>query len=293
MIKILVTGSNGQLGQELQVLAASPAYANYNFTFANRQLLPLHDSYQMQFFFDANDFDFCINAAAYTAVDKAESESDLAYLINEKAVDFLANICHKKNIKLVHISSDYVYHNTDNMPILESAKINAQGVYAASKAAGEKKALQFGNAIVLRTSWVYSSFGNNFVKTMLRLGKERQHLNVVYDQIGTPTYAADLAKVILDIIEKWQNKSVDNKAFDKEIYNFSNEGVLSWYDFAQTIFELENIACEVAPIRSNQYPTPAARPSFSVMDKNKIKSTFDIQIPYWKESLKKCLSLLK
>lgn len=293
MIKILVTGANGQVGQELQVLAQNPAYKAYDFTFANREILPLDNLEKIASFFKDNKFNFCINAAAYTAVDKAESDSDLAYLINSTAVGILAKACHEHGVKLVHISSDYVYHNNENMPMLESAPIEAKGVYAKSKAAGEKEALQYKNVIVIRTSWVYSSFGNNFVKTMLRLGKERPNLNVVFDQIGTPTYAADLAKAMLEIIHQWHNNLAAANAFEQQIYNYSNEGVLSWYDFALSIFELENIPCKVQAIRSAQYPVPAPRPSFSVMDKNKIKTTFALEIPYWKTSLKTCLDLLK
>lgn len=286
---ILVTGANGQVGRELHFLASQ--FPDFQFLFADREVLDISDILSMESLFEENKFSYCINCAAYTAVDKAEEEQDLARKINTEAVENLAKTCKKFGTQFIHISTDYVYHSeTINRPYREDDMTNPQGVYAATKLEGDLIATQLlDNAIVLRTSWVYSSFGNNFVKTMIRLGEKLDNLRVIYDQIGTPTYARDLAYAILKIIEKIETKTVQNYG---GIYHFSNEGVTSWYDFALAIFEEKEIEITVAPIETKDYPTPAKRPHFSVMNKEKIRSTFDLNIPHWKESLIDCLNLL-
>jgi len=286
MNKILVTGSNGQVGSELQSLGA--LYPEYNFTFVNRETFELSNLCKLEDYFDDKTFDLIINCAAYTAVDKAESEADLADTINHRSVSLLAKIAKNQNIALIHISTDYVFDGKNHAPYRETDITNPKGVYGQTKCDGEKAILSVAakNTIIIRTSWVYSSFGANFVKTMLRLGKEREELGVIFDQVGTPTYAKDLAKCVLEIIPKLKNES-------PEIYHFSNEGVCSWYDFAKAIFELSKIECKVKPIQTKEYPTPATRPHYSLLNKEKIKNSYDIEIPYWKDSLKECLVVLK
>lgn len=286
MPTILITGANGQLGNEMKVVATS--YTNYNFLFVTRDELPIDDFAAVSAYFSSNDIDVCVNCAAYTAVDKAETEVDKAYLINADAVGNLAAACKEHAVKFIHISTDYVFDGTNTSPIKESQPTNPIGVYGASKLKGEQLALQNNpNAIIIRTSWVYSSFGNNFVKTMLRLMKERESINVVSDQFGSPTYAADLAEAIMKILASNVQLPASN------IYNYSNTGVINWYQFASAIKVLSGSACVVNPIPSSQYPTPAKRPLYSVMDTSKIQQTFNITIPQWEESLKKCLALLK
>lgn len=285
MSKILITGANGQLGQELHVLHAM--YPQYEFTFVDRESLDLSNLCKLEDYFDVNTFDLLINCAAYTAVDKAQSDEDLANTINHRAVSLLAKIAKKTNMAFVHISTDYVFNGQNYRPYIESDPTDPQGVYGRTKRDGENAILDVApkNSIIIRTSWVYSSFGNNFVKTMLRLGKEKDSLGVIFDQVGTPTYGRDLAKTILDILPQLKNES-------PEIYHYSNEGVTSWYDFAQTIFELTHTACEVKAITTEQYPTPAARPHYSLLNKHKIKADFTLSIPYWRNSLKECLERL-
>lgn len=283
-MNILVTGSNGQVGSELQALANS--YPNFSFIFVDKADLDIGDNAAVQAFFEAKNFDYCINCAAYTAVDKAESDSETAYLVNALGPKNLAIACQKHQTRLVQISTDYVYHNNQNTPFKETDATSPQSVYGRSKLEGEKLALSNNpETLIIRTSWVYSSFGNNFVKTMLRLGKEREQLSIIFDQIGSPTYARDLAKAILDIIQQKPSEFTG-------IYHYSNEGVCSWFDFAQAIFELEGIDCQIKPIETKDYPTPAKRPHFSLLNKNKIKATFALEIPYWRDSLKACLELL-
>jgi len=286
---ILVTGANGQLGNELREL--SVLYIDYTFTFIGRSELNFSNSEDMQAWFHDKLFDVIINCAAYTAVDKAESEQVLAREINTTAVGTLARIAKEKSISLIHISTDYVFDGKNFKPYSETDPTNPQGVYGQTKLDGEQAMLAINpaNSIIIRTSWVYSSFGNNFVKTMLRLGKEREELGVIYDQVGTPTFARDLAQAIMSIIQHPALKA--QKA--TEIYHFSNEGVCSWYDFAKAIFEFSYIACTVKPIETLDYPTPATRPHYSLLNKAKIKNTFDITIPYWKDSLQECLDVLK
>lgn len=285
MSRILVTGENGQLGCELKAISSS--YAQHEFTFVGRETLDLSNLCKLEDYFEGKAFDILINCAAYTAVDKAQGDEDLANTINHLAVSLLAKIAKKMDITFVHISTDYVFSGQNYRPYLETDPTDPQGVYGRTKRDGENAILNVApkNSIIIRTSWVYSSFGNNFVKTMLRLGKEKDSLGVIFDQVGTPTYARDLAKTILDILPQLNNES-------PEIYHYSNEGVASWYDFAQTIFELTNIPCEIKAITTAQYPTPAARPHYSLLNKNKIKEHFGISIPYWKNSLKECIELL-
>jgi dTDP-4-dehydrorhamnose reductase len=286
---ILVTGANGQLGNELREL--SVLYTDYTFIFIGRSELDLRNTEAIQAWFLDNSFDVIINCAAYTAVDKAESEQALAREINTTAVGTLARIAKDKNISLIHISTDYVFDGKNFKPYLETDSTHPQGVYGQTKLDGEQAMLAINpaNSIIIRTSWVYSSFGNNFVKTMLRLGKEREELGVICDQVGTPTSARDLAQAILSIIQH----PIFSGQQATEIYHFSNEGVCSWYDFAKVIFELSDIHCNVKPIETKDYPTPAKRPHYSLLNKTKIKKTFDITIPYWKDSLQECLDVLK
>jgi dTDP-4-dehydrorhamnose reductase len=285
MQSILITGSNGQLGSEIRVLSIN--FLQCHFFFTDVAELDITDKSKIIDFIIENKIDFIINCAAYTSVDKAESEVVLADKINHLAVKNLAEVAKECHCKLVHISTDYVFDGTSHLPYVETDLPNPQSVYGRTKLAGElaMQSINPNNSIIIRTSWVYSKYGNNFVKTMLKLGKERTELNVIDDQIGTPTYAADLAKVILEILPKIKNSNL-------EIYHYTNEGVCSWYDFAQSIFEMTNMDCNVQPITTAQYPTAAKRPQYSVMSKFKIKEVFGIEIPYWKESLEECLEIM-
>ncbi|MBL0355725.1 MAG: dTDP-4-dehydrorhamnose reductase [Chitinophagaceae bacterium] len=280
---ILVTGANGQLGKEMQVIAA--AYPAYRFLFVDRDELPIDDAEAVKKYFTGHYIDACVNCAAYTAVDKAEAETAKASAVNGDAVGNLATVCRESNALFIHISTDYVFDGTETKPYKEDHRVNPVNAYGASKLKGEELALQNNPAsIIIRTSWVYSSFGNNFVKTMLRLMKERDNINVVADQWGCPTYAADIAAAIMQII------AADKKTGG--IYNYSNSGIINWYQFAIVIKELSGSNCNVHPISSSQYPTPAKRPAYSVMDTSKIQRSFNVVIPGWEESLKKCLQLL-
>tara|TARA_R110001632_G_scaffold232467_1_gene373349 strand:+ start:3303 stop:4160 length:858 start_codon:yes stop_codon:yes gene_type:complete len=285
MSNILVTGSNGQLGSELKDLESK--YSDCNFYFTDVHELDITNHSKVESFIEENEIQIIINCAAYTAVDKAESEYELSEAINNLAVHNFAKIAKQRFIKLIHISTDYVFDGNSFCPYKEDDKPNPQSVYGVTKLDGEKSILKINpsNSIIIRTSWVYSSHGNNFVKTMVRLGNEKDELGVIFDQVGTPTYARDLAKVILDILPDVNNSEV-------EIYNFSNEGVCSWYDFAKAIFELKGISVLVKPIETIDYPTPAKRPFYSVLNKTKIKNKFNANIPYWKDSLKNCLDII-
>jgi len=281
---ILVTGSNGQVGSEIKELSSN---YSYNFFFTDRSDIDITNKDNIKDFCQTNNINVIINCAAYTAVDKAESDMENADLVNRKAVKKLAIVSSELNIKLIHISTDYVFDGRNFKPYCEEFQTNPQGVYGKTKLEGELelKNINPKNSLIIRTSWVYSYYGNNFVKTMLRLGREKESLGVIFDQIGTPTYALHLAKTILDIIPQIKNEKV-------EIVNFSNEGVLSWYDFAKEIMKMAKLPCKINPIESFQYPTPAVRPHFSVLNKAKIKAMFNIEIPYWKDGLDDCLKRL-
>ncbi|WP_235296916.1 dTDP-4-dehydrorhamnose reductase [Portibacter marinus] len=273
--KVLVTGANGQLGSELRKLGLD------GYTFADKKELDLCSIKSMEQYFKDQSFNVIVNCAAYTAVDLAEKEKDKCFNVNVKAVRNLALLAKKQNCKLIHLSSDYVYHPDHNVPLHESDPCHPKGVYALSKRAGEKAIFDvFENAIVLRVSWLYSTFGNNFVKTMLRLGAERTKLNIVDDQIGSPTNAADLAKVITEIIKQDKGQG---------IYNYSNLGFISWADFAEAIFQLSGMHIQINRIPSTAYPTPAPRPNNSRLIKSKIADEFNLELNHWHKSLQKCL----
>ncbi len=281
---ILVTGANGQLGREFQQLKNN--FPEYKFLFVVKEELSIADEHAVNSFFTNNSIDVCINCAAYTCVDKAETEKELATAVNSTAVGYLAKACKKHNVYFFHISTDYVFDGKGTNPYRENEPTNPVNFYGETKLNGEVNALQENDqSIIIRTAWVYSSFGNNFVKTMMRLMNERESIGVVNDQFGCPTYAADLAAAIVQII-------VSNN-FIAGVYHYSNKGKISWYDFAKEIAEQINSKCIVNGITTAQFPTPAARPSYSVLDTTKISSIFNIVIPEWKESLKKCLALLK
>lgn len=278
---VLVTGANGQLGQALQSVAKK--YPEINFIFAASSDLDITDKGNVATCFDIKKPDYCINAAAYTAVDKAESEQEQAFLVNVKGPQNLAEISRKTNTVLLHISTDFVFNGENNRPYTEEDTPDPKGVYGKTKLEGEQ-AIQQSTAqyYIIRTSWVYSEFGNNFMKTMLRLASERDTLNVVNDQIGTPTYAVDLAEALIAIIR--HDSNTPSKPYG--IYNFSNEGQCSWFDFAKKIFEVNKVAIRVNPIPTSAYPTPAERPKYSVLDKSKIKNTFGVHISKWDEKLR-------
>ncbi len=278
MKKILVTGATGQLGSELLILA--PSYSQYEWIFADRKKASLDNLELLQSQLKNIKPNIIFNCGAYTAVDKAESEKDLAFEVNCLAVELIAKYSAENNVKLIHISTDYVFDGKSSIALDEEAETNPVNVYGESKLAGEIACLKENpESVVIRTSWVYSKFGNNFVKTMQRLMQERDEINVVNDQIGSPTYAADLAHAMIDIVEspKWI----------PGIYNYSNEGEISWYEFALSIKELGNYNCKVGGIPSSSYPTPAKRPSFSLLNKEKIKKVYNLDVPHYKESLKK------
>ena len=278
MNNILVTGGNGQLGSELSEI--SPNYPDDNFIFTDISDLDITDHNSVAVFIENNKINVIINCAAYTAVDKAESEPELADAINHQAVANFAQIAKDKNIKLVHISTDYVFDGTNHKPYVESDTPNPQSVYGQTKLDGEIAMQHINpiNSIIIRTSWVYSKFGNNFVKTMLRLAETRDEISVVSDQIGSPTNASDLAKTILTIVPQIENEST-------ELFNYSNEGVCSWYDFALEIFRIKNIKIPVNAVKTSEFPTLVKRPTYSVLDKSKIKSRFHPRILSWKASL--------
>jgi len=297
-MRILVTGKNGQLGRSIHKLVNTDSKIDNNqssneFIFVGREELDLSNESSISHYFDSNDrFDVIINCAAYTAVDKAEEEQELANQVNHLAVKQLAGIAKEQKAKLIHISTDYVFDGTGSKPYKETDKTNPINVYGKTKLAGEKALQEImpTNAMIIRTSWVYSEYGNNFVKTMLRLGKERDEINVVSDQIGSPTYATDLAKAILKIID---NRDYQDKDRATEIYHHSNKGEISWYDFTKEIFKLAKIDCKVSPITTEQYPTPAKRPRNTLMSKDKIIEEFSLEILDWKKSLETCITILK
>ncbi|MDD2974749.1 MAG: dTDP-4-dehydrorhamnose reductase [Aliarcobacter cryaerophilus] len=290
MPNILVTGSNGQVGSEIKELSSN---YQYKFYFTDKKELDISNLQNVRKYIIENNIDTIINCAAYTAVDKAEDEKELANKINHIAVKNLAMLSNEFGIKLVHISTDYVFDGTNFKPYTEDDATNPQSVYGQSKLDGEKAILEYNlkNSIIIRTSWVYSYYGANFVKTMLRLGKEKESLGVIFDQVGTPTYAKDLAIVILEIIQH-STFNIQNSSTHTVIYNFSNEGVVSWYDFAKEIMKMAKLPCQINPIETYQYPTPAKRPHYSLLNKSKIKKDFGIVIPYWKDGLDDCLKRL-
>lgn len=290
MVKILVTGSNGQLGSELKALASSND--SFEFLFTDRSRLDISSEESIDKIMSEFNPDFLINAAAYTAVDKAETDVENAQLINATAVQYLAKACEKNHVWFMHVSSDYVYHLATEHPLREDYINAPQGVYAKTKLDGEKL-LAASNAdyTIVRTSWVYSYYGHNFVKTMLRLGKTKDKLTIVADQIGTPTYALDIAVTILTMINVIC--ASDKKDDYKGTFNYSNDGETHWADFARKIFEIEKIECEVCETTTEEYAAPAPRPKWSVLDKTKICRVFDIEINDWETSLKHCLDRLR
>lgn len=284
MKKILVTGSNGQLGSELKELSVH--YSQFEWVFADRSVLDLSDLASISNILDRIQPQIIINCAAYTAVDQAETETELAEVLNHQAVGVLANWSSIHDCRLVHVSTDYVFDGNSSTALTENAPTGPINVYGQTKLAGEQACMrENSNAIVIRTSWVYSRFGNNFVKTMSRLMQERDSLNVVNDQIGSPTYAADLAVAILTIIthSHWQ----------AGIYHYSNEGEISWFEFALAIQEIGGFNCAISGIPSSDYPTPAQRPHYSLLDKSKIATTFGVVVPGYRESLERCMGLLR
>jgi dTDP-4-dehydrorhamnose reductase len=273
------------LGSEIKKLAAF--YPNYHLIFTDINELDITKYQDVISFCKKNSIQIIINCAAYTAVDNAENEEELANLINYTGAKNLANAAFEINAFLIHISTDYLFDGTKNQPYHEDDKTNPLGVYGKSKEKGERAIVESkARSIIIRTSWLYSEFGKNFVKTILKLAKERKSLNIVYDQVGSPTYAGDLAQAILDIISKDEKQGL-------QVFHYSNEGAISWYDFAKAINEIDALSCEILPIESKDYPTLAKRPPYSVFNKSKIKSNYHISIPYWRDSLVKCINILK
>ena len=282
-MKILITGCNGQLGNEMQLLEKeNPQHTYFNTDVAE---LDITDQNAIEKFVSENAIDGIVNCAAYTAVDKAEENQDLCMKLNATAPDYLAQAIEKRGGWMIQISTDYVFDGTNHKPYTEADSVCPNSTYGRTKLAGEQ-AVMAGckKSMIIRTAWLYSTFGNNFVKTMIRLGKEKPELGVIFDQIGTPTYARDLAVAIFAAI---------NQGIVPGIYHFSNEGVISWYDFTKAIHRIAGITtCRVCPLHTEEYPTPANRPHYSVLDKTKIKQTYGIEIPYWEESLVECVKLL-
>jgi len=294
-MKILITGCNGQLGNEMQLLEAvhtEHIYYNTDIAVADmpgrspQQQLDITNAESIERFVDEHEIDGIVNCAAYTAVDKAEDNQALCQLLNADAPGFLAAAIEKRGGWMIQISTDYVFDGTNHIPYVETDPVCPNSTYGRTKLAGEQNVLNnCSHATVIRTAWLYSTFGNNFVKTMIRLGREKTELGVIFDQIGTPTYARDLALAIFAVI---------GKGVGQGIYHFSNEGVISWYDFTKAIHRIAGIdTCHVRPLHTSEYPTPAARPHYSVLDKTKIRQTFGIEIPYWEESLRECIGLLE
>ncbi len=285
-MNVLITGANGQLGSELQEL--SPLYKGYNFIFTDVDTLDICKFDTLETFIKKNKPEIVINCAAYTAVDKAESEKEKVYSLNTNAVKNLAELSSKHKFALVHISTDYVFEGLNYKPYTENDTANPKSIYGKSKYESEIEIIfNTRKGVIIRASWLYSSYGNNFVKTILKLAKEKGKLDVIFDQIGTPTYAADLAKAILEALPQIV------KVSGTEIYNFSNEGVASWYDFAKAIVEIAGIKCIINPIETKEFKQDAKRPLFSVLNKSKFKKTFKQEIPYWRESLEVCMAKMK
>ena len=286
-MRVLITGSNGQLGSEIKELENS--YNKIDFIFKDLPELDICNSEALETFIIDHKINSVINCAAYTAVDKAEKDTEIAEKVNSIGVSNLVNALKKVDGKLIHISTDYVFDGDHFSPYKESDPVNPIGVYGKTKRAGELYVINSNiDSIVIRTSWLYSSYGSNFVKTMLRLGNEKENLGVIFDQVGTPTFAGDLANTCLEILTQ-ENRRIDENS---KLYHFSNEGVASWYDFAVAIMEISNIDCLVNPLETKDYPTLAKRPHYSILNKNKIKNDFNITIPYWRDSLVKCIEKL-
>lgn len=282
---ILVTGANGQLGTEIRYL--HNLYPHFNFIFTDFQELDITNAESVDKTLDALKPAFLVNCAAYTAVDKAEQEETKAKLLNAIAPKILADACKKYGAKLIHISTDYVFDGKANTPYNEDSAVHPQSAYGRTKLIGEQSVLESGIGMVIRTSWLYSAYGNNFVKTILKHGAIKPELGVVFDQTGTPTWAHDLAIAILQIVD------IGTENFKPEIFHYSNEGVCSWFDFAHEILSLSNLNCKVNPIETKDYPTLATRPQYSVMNKQKIRNLYNVATPYWRESLIECLKQLK
>lgn len=282
-MNILITGCNGQLGNEIQLLQAQ--YAQHTWFNTDVNELDITDKAAIERFVEENEIGGIVNCAAYTAVDKAESDPQLARKLNADAPTFLAEVVGKRGGWMVQVSTDYVFNGTKHTPYVETDEPCPNSVYGQTKLEGEQAVSKLcPNAMIIRTAWLYSEFGNNFVKTMIRLGREREQLGVIFDQVGTPTYAHDLAMVIMT--------AIDN-GIKPGVYHFSNEGVTSWYDFTKSIHRLSGInTCQVSPLHTAEYPTPACRPAYSVLDKTKIKAAYGIEIPHWEESLAKCIAKL-
>jgi dTDP-4-dehydrorhamnose reductase len=288
-MRVLITGSNGQLGSEIKEFENN--YKKVDFIFKDLPELDICNFQVLQAFIIDNNINAVINCAAYTAVDKAGEDAEIAERINSMGVANLVNALQAVNGKLIHISTDYVFDGNHFLPYKESDAISPIGVYGETKRAGELTVINNAiDAIVIRTSWLYSSYGNNFVKTMLRLGNKKENLEVIFDQVGTPTYARDLAKTCLEILTSVNSAKISNNG---NLYHYSNEGVSSWYDFAISIMELGEVNCKVKPIQTKDYPSLAKRPHYSVLNKSKIKIDFKIEIPYWRDSLKDCIEKIK
>jgi len=284
MTTILITGSHGQLGNEMQ--QAAKHFPAFKFIYTDVEDLDICDKVALNAFVKANAVNVIVNCAAYTAVDKAEDDVELCYKINSDAVRNIGEVANQNGLKVVHVSTDYVFDGTNYVPYSEDQAVSPNTVYGKSKLAGEQALMETcEQAVIIRTAWLYSSFGNNFVKTMIRLGKEKDFIPVIFDQIGSPTYAADLADTILKILS--------HETFVPGLYHFSDEGVCSWYDFTKTIHRIAGITCDVRPIETKDYPARTPRPHYSVLNKAKIKSIYGIIIPHWEESLERCIGLLK
>ena len=284
---VLVTGANGQLGRALRLLAES--HPEHKFIFTDVDTLDITDPEAVRLMMADGGVNYVLNCAAYTAVEKAEDDEAMCSHINSFAVGVLGKAAHEAGAKMIHISTDYVFDGTGHRPYVETDETNPLSAYGRTKLAGEKLLMEVcPDAVVLRTAWLYSEWGNNFVKTVLRLGKERDELGFVFDQVGAPTYAGDLAKAMLRVVE-----ADTQGAFVPGVYHFSNEGVCSWYDFAVKILQLANLHCHIRPIETKDYPTKAARPHFSVLNKKKFKTTYNVTIPHWEESLKGCMERME
>ncbi len=287
MKRILVTGSNGQLGNEIK---RQSRQSGQEFIFTGAAELDITNKQQVEEYMGQSKPDFLINCAAYTNVEKAEDDEPSARRINALAPGYLAESCDRYSVKMIQISTDYVFDGTNYRPYNEVDAVNPLSAYGRTKLEGESLVrLALNNSMIIRTSWLYSIFGNNFVKTMIRLGKEKKEVTVVNDQVGTPTNAADLAKLLVLLVSGDGSEKGD---FTPGIYHFSNEGVCSWYDFARAIMDFGNIDCKVLPVESKDYPTRAIRPFYSVLNKAKVRNTFGVEVPYWKDSLEKCLKEL-